>query len=78
MVPRELWKKPVTLDFCVPMPPEEVGGAGGDFLFNVIVGEELCRVGASGPGFTLHSEISSFPIFYITARLRRKNAGFRR
>ncbi len=57
MVPRELWKKAGDLGLLCPDAPEEVGGAGGDFLFNVIVGEELCRVGASGPGFTLHSDI---------------------
>ena len=37
--------------------PEEYGGAGGDFLMTVIVAEELARVGATGPGFALHSEI---------------------
>ena len=57
MVPRELWKKAGDVGLLCPDAPEEVGGAGGDFLFNVIVGEELCRVGASGPGFTLHSDI---------------------
>ena len=57
MVPRDLWKRAGDLGLLCPDAPEEVGGAGGDFLFNVIVGEELCRVGASGPGFTLHSDI---------------------
>ncbi len=57
VVPRELWKKAGELGLLCPDAPEEFGGAGGDFLFNVIVGEELCRVGASGPGFTLHSDI---------------------
>ena len=57
MVPRDLWKKAGDVGLLCPDAPEEVGGAGGDFLFNVIVGEELCRVGASGPGFTLHSDI---------------------
>lgn len=57
VVPRELWKKAGELGLLCPDAPEEFGGAGGDFLFNAIVGEELCRVGASGPGFTLHSDI---------------------
>lgn len=57
MVPRELWKKAGDVGLLCPDAPEEFGGAGGDFLFNVIVAEELCRVGASGPGFTLHSDI---------------------
>lgn len=36
---------------------EEYGGPGGDFLHSVIVNEELAKVGASGPGFSLHSDI---------------------
>ena len=41
---------------CVTMP-EAFGGLGADRLFATIVMEEQARVGASGPGFSLHSEI---------------------
>ncbi|MBX2839938.1 MAG: acyl-CoA dehydrogenase family protein [Gammaproteobacteria bacterium] len=41
---------------CVAMP-EEYGGAGADFMYSMIVLEELARVGAMGPGFSLHSDI---------------------
>lgn len=41
---------------CVAMP-EAYGGAGADFLFSMVVLEELARVGAMGPGFSLHSDI---------------------
>jgi long-chain-acyl-CoA dehydrogenase len=38
--------------------PEELGGGGiRDFRYNAIITEELVRVGASGPGFSLHSDI---------------------
>jgi acyl-CoA dehydrogenase len=37
--------------------PEEYGGPGGDFLHSTIVNEEMARVGASGPAFSLHSDI---------------------
>ena len=40
-----------------PTVSEEYGGAGADFLFSTVVIEELARVGASGPGFYLHSDI---------------------
>ena len=37
--------------------PEEYGGSGADFLYSVVVLEELSRAGAMGPGFSLHSDI---------------------
>ncbi|MDP6344355.1 MAG: acyl-CoA dehydrogenase family protein, partial [Alphaproteobacteria bacterium] len=37
--------------------PEEYGGGGVDRTYSIILMEELARVGASGPGFGLHSEI---------------------
>ncbi len=57
VVPRELWSKAGEVGLLCPDAPEDYGGVGGDFLFNVIVSEELGRVGASGPGFSLHSDI---------------------
>lgn len=41
---------------CMPIP-EEYGGAGADKLYSIIMMEEQARVGATGPGFGLHSEI---------------------
>ena len=40
-----------------PNIPKKYGGIGGDFRFNVIVIEELAKVGATGPGFAVHSDI---------------------
>lgn len=37
--------------------PVEYGGPGGDWLFNVVVIEELARAGITGPGFAVHSEM---------------------
>ncbi len=58
IVPRELWLaagRQGLLGFSIP---EEYGGGGvDDFRFNVVLGEELTRVGASGPGFGLHVDI---------------------
>jgi alkylation response protein AidB-like acyl-CoA dehydrogenase len=36
---------------------EKYGGLGLDYLFDVVVYEELWRVGASGPGFLIHSDL---------------------
>jgi alkylation response protein AidB-like acyl-CoA dehydrogenase len=56
-VPRDLWIKAGAAGILCPTIGVKFGGAGADFLFDVIVAEELQRVGASGPAFTLHSAI---------------------
>jgi acyl-CoA dehydrogenase len=57
VVPRELWRKAGEAGLLCPSMPEQFGGAGADFLYSVIVYEELGRAGASGPGFHVHSEM---------------------
>src|SRR5229473_2950606 len=37
--------------------PEQYGGMGLDYLFDVVVFEELWRSGASGPGFLIHTDL---------------------
>lgn len=56
-IAREAWNKAGATGLLCPTVPEEYGGAGADFLFSAIVLEELARVGATGPGFGLHSDI---------------------
>ncbi|GAB4198262.1 MAG: acyl-CoA dehydrogenase family protein [Roseiflexaceae bacterium] len=57
-VPRELWCKAGRQGFLAMDVPEEHGGAGErDYRYNMIIGEELARAGASGPGFALHSDV---------------------
>jgi len=58
IVPRELWLKAGQAGLLCFDVPEEYGGPGiEDFRFNMIVSEEQTRVGASGPGFSVHSDI---------------------
>ena len=48
---------------------KKYGGVGGDFRFNVIVTEELAKVGATGPGFAVHSDIvTPYLINYSTEK----------
>ncbi len=37
--------------------PDQYGGMGLDYLFDVVVFEELWRSGASGPGFLIHTDL---------------------
>ncbi len=57
IVPRELWFKAGEAGMLCCTVPEEYGGLGLDYLFDVIVYEELWRVGASGPGFLIHTDL---------------------
>jgi alkylation response protein AidB-like acyl-CoA dehydrogenase len=58
IVPRELWLKAGAAGLLCFDVPEEYGGPGvTDFRYNVIVSEEQTRAGASGPGFSVHSDI---------------------
>ncbi len=58
IVPRELWTKAGAAGLLCFDVPEEYDGPGiDDFRFNVILSEEQGRIGASGPGFSVHSDI---------------------
>lgn len=57
-VPKELWLKAGANGFLCMDVPEAYGGLGlKDFRYNMILTEELIRVGASGPGFALQNDI---------------------
>ncbi|WP_428630043.1 acyl-CoA dehydrogenase family protein [Sphingopyxis sp.] len=57
IVPRELWLKAGEAGLLCCTVKEEYGGLGLDYLFDVVVYEELWRVGASGPGFLIHTDL---------------------
>jgi alkylation response protein AidB-like acyl-CoA dehydrogenase len=58
MVPRELWKKAGQVGLlCTDVPADHGGGGVADFRYNVVITEELARVGASGVGFPLHNDV---------------------
>ena len=66
-VPREIWQAAGDNGLLCCWLGEEDCGPGGDLLFDLIVCEELGRVGATGPGFPLHSVIVA-PISHTTLR----------
>ncbi|MGZ8744800.1 MAG: acyl-CoA dehydrogenase family protein, partial [Nocardioides sp.] len=57
-VSREVWAKAGATGLLCFDVDEEYGGAGvRDFRYNMVLAEEMCRVGASGPGFPVHTDI---------------------
>lgn len=57
IVPREIWQKAGRAGFlCTDIAPE-YGGRGGDFLYSLIVGEELSRTWHTGLAAALHSDV---------------------
>jgi len=57
IVDRETWRKAGEAGFLCPWLEAEHGGPGGDFLFSVVVIEELAKVYESGFAMSLHSDI---------------------
>lgn len=57
MISRAAWQKAGEMGFLCPCMPEAYGGADVDFLYATILMEEQAHVYASGPGFSLHSDI---------------------
>jgi len=55
MVPREIYKKAGDQGFLCPWGPENYGGAGADWLYSVVILEEI--VPFSGVMFNLHSDV---------------------
>ena len=56
-VDREVWRKAGAQGFLCPNLSDKYGGAGGDFVYSVVVMEELARAYESGFAMALHSDI---------------------
>jgi acyl-CoA dehydrogenase len=73
IVPRELWRKAGAQGMLCCTVPEEYGGLGLDYLFDVVVFEELWRVGASGPGFLIHTDlVATYILSFGTDEQKRR------
>jgi len=64
IVPKSIWKKMGEQGFLCTSVPEEYGGVGADFLYSVILTEELSRTNFTGLAAPLHSDIV---VPYITS-----------
>ncbi|MBW6485823.1 MAG: acyl-CoA dehydrogenase family protein [Syntrophobacterales bacterium] len=57
IVPKAAWKQMGEQGFLAMGVPEEYGGLGADFLYSVIVAEEMARTNHTGLAASLHSDI---------------------
>jgi alkylation response protein AidB-like acyl-CoA dehydrogenase len=57
VVPRDLWLKAGEAGLLCCTVPEQYGGLGLDYLFDVVVFEEMARSGFTGPGFMIHCDL---------------------
>lgn len=74
IVPRDVWAKAGELGLLGFMMPEEFGGGGvQDFRYNAVLQEEVTRVGASGVGFVIHTDlVSAYLLSYATEEQRKR------
>ncbi len=61
---RETWRRAGEAGFLGATAPEEYGGAGGDFLYDVVLMEELARIRAHAMMLSLHCDMC---MPYLTA-----------
>ena len=72
-VDREVWRKAGAAGFLCPSMPEQYGGAGADRLTSMVLIEEQARIGDSGLGFGLHSEIvAPYLLHYGSEELKQR------
>ncbi len=74
IVSREVWLTAGEQGFLCMAAPEEFGGAGNpDFRYNMIINEELARVGGKGLALNLHNDVI-FPYLqrYLNDEQRRR------
>jgi acyl-CoA dehydrogenase len=72
-VPREVWRKAGEAGLLCCSLPTEYGGFGADWLYNVVVIEELASAGMTGPGFMVHSEmVAPYILAWGTEQLKHE------
>ncbi|MEW6263125.1 MAG: acyl-CoA dehydrogenase family protein [Thermodesulfobacteriota bacterium] len=75
IVPRAIWKKMGEQGFLCMDVPEEYGGMGADWLYSVILQEEITRTGFCGLAVPLHSDIVvPYLLAYGSEELKKKYA----
>nr|WP_170827709.1 MULTISPECIES: acyl-CoA dehydrogenase family protein [Pseudomonas] len=72
-IDRALWNKAGEAGMLCSHIPEEYGGIGADFLYSTVVIEEIGKLGLTGIGFSLHSDIvAPYILHYGSEALKQK------
>lgn len=72
-VDRQLWNKAGEAGMLCSHLPEAYGGLDADFLYSTVVIEEIGRLGLTGIGFSLHSDIvAPYILHYGSEALKHK------
>ena len=72
-IDRKLWSRAGEQGMLCSHMPEEYGGMAVDFLYSTIVIEEIGRLGLTGIGFSLHSDIvAPYILHYGSEALKQK------
>jgi acyl-CoA dehydrogenase len=72
-VDRALWTKAGEQGLLCPCLPEQYGGVEADYLYSAIVMEEVNRMGLTGIGFGLHTDIvAPYILHYGSEALKQK------
>jgi alkylation response protein AidB-like acyl-CoA dehydrogenase len=73
VVPRDVWRKAGGLGMLCPSIPADYGGLGADWLYDVVVIEEITRGNITGPGFMVHSEmVAPYILAWGSENLKRE------
>ena len=72
-VDRNLWRKAGEAGLLCSHIPESYGGMAADFLYSTVVIEEIGRLGLTGIGFSLHSDIvAPYLLHYGSEAIKQK------
>ena len=72
-IDRDLWRKAGEAGMLCSHLPDTYGGLDADFLYSAVVIEEIGRLGLTGIGFSLHSDIvAPYILHYGSEALKHK------
>lgn len=72
-IDRTLWNKAGEAGMLCSHIPEEYGGMAADFLYSTVVIEEIGRLGLTGIGFSLHSDIVAPYILHYGSEAQKQH-----